>query len=166
MFVAAAPRTYWTQKEGSSGLLYPAGVADQLAVLVDGNKERQKTKHYDSKAVTVWLAFQHSLIQHSVCLVGTYLTLPWYHLSTCATCVFVAVNTSHTGVVVLASTLHLTLSPFPRARCGRLLPKQFFLVCLLQAHKRVSKLFCKLHQEVHPPLLLPGAWLIKHMCIQ
>lgn len=53
MFVAAAPRTYWTQKEGSSGLLYPAGVADQLAVLVDGNKERQKTKHYDSKAVTV-----------------------------------------------------------------------------------------------------------------
>ena len=96
----------------------------------------------------------------------TNLALPWNLPSAFATCVFVAVNTSHSGMIVLALMFDLTHCSFSWAWCGRLLPKQFFLSCLLLTHIRVSQLSCKLHQEVHPSLLPSGACLIQHMCIQ
>ena len=96
----------------------------------------------------------------------TILALPWYLPSAFTTCVSVPVNTSYSGMIVLALVFDLTHGSFSRARCGGLCPKQLFFSCLLRTHMRVSQLSCKLHQEVHPSFLPSGACLIQHMCIQ
>ena len=103
---------------------------------------------------------------HHTWLNVTSLHFTSYLPSAFTTCVSVAVNTSHSGMIVLALVFDLTHGSFSRARCGGLCPKQLFFSCLLRTHMRVSQLSCKLHQEVHPSFLPSGACLIQHMCIQ
>lgn len=104
------------------------------------------------KKVTVKCSRFCCVIASVLQLVRTFLALPHRLLPAFAACV--AVDAAHRGVIAPASAVHLTVRTFPLDGCERLLPKKQLLIYLLGFHVRPRKLARKLHQEVHPSLLL------------